>query len=416
MTRFYSVAGVLAFAAALPASAIAQQTPPGGTAARYVMPARDTALWTDIGNHARARATELNVSRPADNARAVAQYLEAIGLLERGRYDSAQTMLQAVMIRVPNNPLYVGDFAYAQARDGAFEEAGNSYTRAFQLQQQNAWFIVGIAAARAGHRQWVDAAGTIQLAAQTDSAVVDAPVATTAVTWFEQAGDRTNALIWARLAVARNPDEPMTWLRIATYLRARQDSTPEGIAAIRRFRTMRPDDKLGAALYADYLYEAGQRDSALALMTFAAQDTAYREFAAQLYLQVGRDYVQRRDFDNAIRLLTEGRPWANATQQPIYANILGRAQLMKVNNTLEGLSENRACAPARAVDSLMIEVERNLRDGLSFDSARTASFLESIVPGVKQNTATAVRNCRDTPPAPARQPTRAPARPAPRRP
>ena len=245
--------------------------------ARYTLQPSDTVIFSSIATNARNKAVELNAARPADNPRAVTQYRQALGMLERGQFDSADASLQAVIIRAPGNALYVGDMAYAQARAGMLEEAGDNFARAFQLQQQNAWFIAGVAAARGGYRQFADAAGTIALAAQTDSAVVTGPIATAAASWFEQAGDRTSALVWARMAVARQPDEPINYLRIASYLRARQDTTPEGMAAIRRYRGMRPDDKLGAALYADYLYNFGPRDSAFVMMTLAAQDTAYQE-------------------------------------------------------------------------------------------------------------------------------------------
>ena len=325
---------------------------------------------------------------------------QALGMLERGQFDSADASLQAVIIRAPGNALYVGDMAYAQARLGALEEAGDNFARAFQLQQQNAWYIAGVAAARGGYRQFADAAGTIALAAQTDSAVVTGPIATAAAVWFEQAGDRTSALVWARLGAERQPDEPGNWLRIASYLRSRQDTTPEGMAAIRRYRSMRPDDKLGAALYADYLYNFGPRDSAFAMMALAAQDTTYQEFAAQMYLQAGRDQVQRRQADSAMVLLNAGRRWANPEQQSALANLLGRAQLMKVNSSLEQYTESNLCAPARLADSLITESEKNLRAGIAFDSARTQSFLENIIPPTKQNAQAAVRACRETAPPP----------------
>lgn len=375
----------------------------------------DTAMWGSIARGARAKTAELTATRPAENARAVSQYREALGLSDRGRYDSASTMLYAVILRSPNNPLFQGEHAYILARLGRWEDAANVYTRCYQLLQQNAWFLVGVAAARAGNQQWADAAGTIQLAAQTDSAVITPAIAVAAVSWFEQAGDRGNALTWARLASQRTPDDPAIWLRIATYQRARGDSTGEGLAAIRRYRTMRPDDKLGMALYADYLYMKDQTDSAMALINVAVEDSTYREYAAQLYLQVGRDKVQRRDAEAAVRTLATGLPWATAAQRPIYANVMGRAQLLQVNTTLERTQTDRSCALARSADSLVTESERNLRAGVSFDSARTASFLDNIVPGYKQNAQTAIRNCRDapaTPPRPARPAARPATRPA----
>ena len=63
---------------------------------------------------------------------------------------------------------------------------------------------------------------------------------------------------------------------------------------------------------------------------------------------------------------------------------------------------------ARAADSLINESERNLTEGIAFDSTRSRSFLETIIPPTKQNAQAAVRNCRENP-----APSRRPARPAP---
>jgi Flp pilus assembly protein TadD len=366
----------------------------------------DTALWSLIGRSARAKTTELNPTTPAVNARVVTQYRDALSDIEAGRYGDALLTLQAVIQRAPQNPLYHGDLAYALLRAGRFDDAGNAYTRAYQLLQTNAWFLVGIAAVRAAQSQWPDAAGTIQLAAQTDSSVIVGPVASHASGWFEQAGDGSGALTWARLAVLRTPDDAASWLRIAKYLRARNDTTPEGPAAVMRFRALRPDDRLGLALYADLLFSAGKVDSALALVAIAAQDSAYREFAAQMHLQAGRDLFQRRDSKGAIRVLTLGQQWATTAQRPAFSNIIGRADLLLLNAALTALENDRSCAAARSADSLAKNTEQNLRDGISFDSVRTMSMLENIVPQYKTNAANAVRTCSDAPAA----------RPAPRRP
>jgi Flp pilus assembly protein TadD len=389
-------------AGASAAPALAQQA-----AAPAVVPAAagDTALWSLVGRSARAKTTDLHPTTPPENARVVSQYREALGDIEGGRYGDALLTLQAVIQRAPQNALYHGDLAYALLRAGRFDEAGNAYARAFQLLRTNAWFVVGIAAAHAAQRQWPDAAGTIQLAAQIDSSAIAGPVASYAGGWFEEAGDGNGALTWARLAVQRTPDDAGSWLRIAKYLRARNDSTPEGPAAVMRYRAMRPDDRLGIALYADLLFNTGKADSALALMATAAQDSAYREFAAQMYLQAGRDLFQRRDSEGAIRVLRLGQPYATPEQLPAFSNIIGRSQLLMLNAALSALEENRSCAAARSADSLVTRTEQNLRDGISFDSARTMSMLDNILPQYRINAANAVRTCSDAP---------ANARPAPR--
>jgi len=400
---------VAAIAYAAPVSA--QDT----AAAAIAIPAAagDTTLWSLIGRGARARVTELHPTTPPENPRVVNQYRDVLGEIEAGRFADAALSLRAVIPRAPTNPLYQGEMAYALLRAGRLDEAATAYTRAYQMLQTNAWYLVGLAAVNAAQRQWADAAGTIQLAAQTDSSVLVAPVPSLAAGWFEQAGDRNGALAWSRLSVRRDSNDAAGWQRIATYLRARNDTTPEGPAAVKRFRALRPDDRLGIALEADLLFSAGNADSALALMAVAAQDTAYHEFAAQMYLQAGRNLFQRHDNDGALRVLSLGMPYATAEQLPAFRNIIGRTQLLQLNASLNALENNRSCAAARSADSLVVLTEQNLRAGISFDSVRTMSMLENILTPYKTNAANAVRNCSDAPRPAARPAARPATRPRP---
>ena len=396
---------------ALPAitcSAVLAQTPPAAAAAR---PPVDTAFWSHIGTSARAKAVELLGTRQETNRNVVTQYREALAQMERGQWDSANTQLQAILIRAQTNPVYQGDFAYTLARKGDFENAGNIFTRAYQLQQQNAWFVVAIAAARAGHEQWSDAAGTIQLAAQTDSSVMDLAVVTNAVTWFQRANDRGGAMLYAHKAALLGSHEPVVELLNSQYLYARGDSSGEGVAAIRRYIAVRPDDPQGQALFAVYLVNAGQVDSALTLSAASAsRDSAYWDTAARIHLYAGRERLQRRDPEGAIRYLTTAKNWAADSLKPTFANLTGRAQLMQANTRLQAFTDPPACTAAHGVDSLVTDAERNLRAGMASDSARVASLLENIVPALKNNAANAVRSCREPSATPA--PSRTPARPA----
>jgi len=375
--------------------------------------AGDTTLWILIGRSARAKFTELHPATPPENARVAVQYREVLTEIESGRFSDAALSLRAVIPRAPNNPLYQGEMAYTLLRGGHLDEAANAYTRAYQMLQTNAWYLVGLAAVNAAQGHWADAAGTIQLAAQTDSAVLVSPIPSLAAGWFELAGDRNGALTWSRLSVQRDSNDAAGWQRIATYLRARNDSTPEGPAAVKRFRALRPNDRLGIALEADLLFSAGNADSALVLMAVAVQDSAYHEFAAQMYLQTGRNLFQRHDNDGALRVLNLGMPYATPEQMPAFRNIIGRTQLLKLNAALNALENDRSCAAARSADSLVVLSEQNLRAGISFDSVRTVSMLDNILPQYKTNAANAVRNCSDTPRPAARPAARPATRPRP---
>ncbi len=392
---------------ALPAAATAQ------------LAAGDSSLIAYVSRMARQRAAQLSTGAPPTNAASLAQYREALADMERGNLTIAAAELTAALQRAPQNALFRGDRAYVYALMGHLDEAATEYTGAYQVQQQNAWYLAGVAVTRGAQHQWAQAAGTIQLAVQTDSTVADSVIAGAAAAWFEQAVDRTAALTWARMAVEKNPLDAPNWLRISMVLRARQDSTPEGEQAVRRYLSLSGEhaDTVAYALLADHLYNRGQIDSALALVAVAAQDSAYREFASQLYLQAGRDAFQHRDIDRTMALLARGRTWSTPAQQPAFSNITGRAQLLKLSSMLAGLEQSHSCEAAHAADSLATRTEQSLQEGVPFDSARTVMMLTSVMPGIRQGVQSAIANCRPAgqaaPPPPRRRPAAAP---APRRP
>ena len=394
-----------AAAAAFPALAAAQQA--------VAVP--DSVVLEHIAAQARQRATVVMAGGAAPNANSATQYREALADIQRGDLNAAATGLTAALARARDNGLYRGDLAYVYARTGRLDDAITEYTRAYQAQQRNAWYLAGIAAVKAAQQKWADAAGTIQLATQGDSAVADSVIAGAAAQWFEAAGDRGGALTWSRIAVEKNPLDAASWLRVAVSLRARQDSSPEGETAVRRYLALRGEqaDKVAHALLAENLYNHGKTDSALALVTFAAQDSAYREYAAQLYLQAGRDAFQRRDVERSLTLLGTGRGYAVPAQVPAFANITGRAQLLKLQSLLADVEESHSCETARSADSLATSIERNLQAGVSFDSARTTMMLTTVLPGFKQNAQSAIGSCRAPAATPARRPARPAARPRP---
>ncbi len=380
--------------------------------AAQVPAALDTVFTRHVAEMGRRRATQLAVT-PAqpENQRVVQQYHEALAELDSAKWTDALATLIAVTRRAPNNPMYLGDLAYAHLRLGQYDPAATEYTRAFQAQQQNGWYVLGIGMVRAAQRQFADAAGAADLAVQTDSSVVDSSVASIAAGWFEAAGDRGRALFWARNAVQRSPGDAADWLRVASYDMSRNDTTPEGITAVRRFLALRPGDKLGSAVYANYLYVAGQNDSAMTYAEFAASDVAYRPFAAQVFLAAGRTQLVRRNVDAALTVLRKGQEWADSTQRPSFNLFIGRAQVLQVSAALNSYQDHPACESAHAADSLTTAAEANLRAGLAVDSARTAQLLEQVLPTYRANAQSAVHNCAT---AAQQTPRGRPQRPAPR--
>ncbi|MFI5280531.1 MAG: tetratricopeptide repeat protein [Gemmatimonadales bacterium] len=383
-------------------------------AAAQLPAALDSAFIRHVAEMGRQRAAQL-ATPPAqpENQRVVQQYRGALVDFDSAKWGDAMAALLAVTTRAPTNPMYRGDLAYAHLRQGQFDAAATEYTRAYQAQQHNGWYVLGIGVVRAAQRQFADAAGAADLAVQTDSSVVDSSVASIAAGWFEAAGDRTRALFWARNAVQRSPGDAADWLRVASYDMTRNDTTPEGITAIRHYLALKPGDKLGSAVFANYLYVAGQNDSAMTFAEYAASDPAYRPFAAQVFLAAGRTQLIRRNADGALTVLRKGQEWADSTQRPSFTLFIGRAQLLQVSTALNSYQDHPSCELAHTADSILTIAETNLRAGLAVDSARTQQLLEMVVTPDKANAQAAVHNCAAaTQPAPRGRPTRPAARPA----
>ena len=363
----------------------------------------DTSYLAHVIQQARAKADQLATQR-ADQ-RADAQYREAVAEIERGAYSDAALSLQAALQRSRNNPKFHGDLGYVYGRMRQWSDAYASFVNAYQNQQQNKWYLLAAAVAKAEQRSWGDAAGTVQLAVSTDSSMIDARLAQQAAAWYQQAGDGTQALTWARIAIAKDSTDGRSWLRVAAALNARNDSSPESAVAIRRAYAFNPEDRLANGLFAGLLYRIDQMDSALARAAFAAQDSSYREFAAHLHLEAGRMALGRRDIARSKQALETGLPWATAAQQPAYRNLLGRGELLRATALLQSLEQRANCDSARVTDTLLTSAEANLTAGVSYDSTRTTLILTQVLPNYKTQARQAVASsCRA--PTPARPPAR----------
>lgn len=389
----------LALFLAAPLMAQAPQAPQAAVAP-------DTSYLAHVMQQARARADQLAAQR-ADQ-RADAQYREAVAEIERGAYSDAALSLQAALQRSRNNPKYHGDLGYVYGRMRQWSDAYASFVNAYQNQQQNKWYLLAAAVAKAEQRSWGDAAGTVQLAVSADSAMIDARLAQLAASWYQQAGDGTQAITWARIAISKDSTDGRSWLRVAAALNARNDSSPESAVAIRRAWALLPEDRLANGLFAGLLYRLDQMDSALARAAFAAQDSSYREFAAHLHLEAGRVALGRRALARSRQALETGLPWATEAQRPAYQNLLGRGELLRATGMLEALQARANCDSARVVDTLLSTAERNLAAGVSYDSTRTTMILAQVLPSYKTQARQAVESSCRAPSAPARRPARRP--------
>lgn len=363
---------LLAVSAAVPRPAVAQQD----TAA-----APDTTLLAHAARMARTKFAEI-VGPSGLTDQGTALYRSAQGDMASGSWGDAALELTAALRRAPRNPLYRGDLAFMVARTGNLDSAATLYQQAYSLQQGNAWYLIGLAVVRAVQGRWADAAGTITVAAQADSTVVDGRVAATAVAYFVQANDNQQAMQWARIAVVKAPEDATSWFLVATSYAERGDTT--GLVAARRYRALRPDEPQGKLVMAHLLFLAGKPDSAIVLAQEVAPDTSYREAVAAVFLRVGERILRQRDIDGALAMFSRGQAIGSVELREEFAFYVGSAQLVKLSRTLPSVEEQRNCDQARAAESLGLDIERNLREGASVDTARTNQFLTQILPGLQR--------------------------------
>jgi Tfp pilus assembly protein PilF len=348
-------------------------------------------IFQNAAQNARAAYTRLAGPQP----RVVpgsAQYQDGLQKLQAGQYLEAQTALAAAVRANPNNALYHGDLAAAQIGVQSADDASLELVRARQLQPQNQWYTVALAAVKAMRQQFSDASLNLDVAVAADSAIADSAVAEAGVAWAWRGRRNPQAQAWAELATQRWPSTAEPWLRLASLYRPQHD-TARGMAAIRRYVTLRPEDPAGQYLHAVYLYDVGSYDSATTLAAQAAQDSASRETAAVILFNIGaRSFQASQDtaaearaqqgahLDLAIRALSAVQPVASPDLGPRVGLFLGYAQLMKVALLDHEAEANRSCPSAQALDTLLTRASDNLRAGVSLDSARVSGVLTGTIP------------------------------------
>jgi tetratricopeptide (TPR) repeat protein len=300
--------------------------------------------------------------------------------------------LSAAASASPNTARYHGDLAYALARLSRWDTAAVEYASAARLQPANPWYDVGLAAVRAELGQWEQAKANLQAAVALDSSIIDRRVVAAAIECMEQGGFGPELVVWLRIATARYPDDPAPWFRLATLLR--QTDSTEGLAAIRRYRALAPDQLAGAALYALYLLGVGQYDSALALARAAAADTALRQYAWPVFLQFGAQLFQARNFDLASQVLAEGRGYAPAARHPQFSLFLGYANAQRLGPLYADAAQKKDCAKAHAVDSLEASVRRDFAEGKAVgDSTQINQLLGGILTQARTRIGELVNSC-----------------------
>lgn len=322
----------------------------------------------------------------------LAQYQDGLAKLQAGQYVEAAPAMQAALRANQNSALYHGDMAAIQIGLQSVDDASLELVRARQIQPQNQWYTVALAAVKALRSQYNDASLNLDAAVAADSSIVDSVVAEAGVSWAWRGRRNAQAQAWAELATQRWPGIAEPWLRLAALYRPLGD-TAKGLTAIQHYVALRPADRSGQYLYAVYLYDVGRSDSAVVYAAEAAQDSVNRENASVILFNIGaRAFTASQDtsadgrahqnekVDLAVNALSRVMPIASPQLAPRVGLYLGFAQLMKVAALDREAETNRSCPSAEALDTLLTRAGENLRVGVPLDSARVSGILNSTIP------------------------------------
>ena len=247
-----------------------------------------------------------------------------------------------------------------------------------------------------------DAAGDLAHVAQLDSTKVDSALVYRIYNTYKAAHDTTNQLAWGDTAMRRFPTQATYFYEMGTLRWAKGDSAG-GIAAIRGYVQLRPDEGRGHLVLAFDLSAMGQNDSALAHARLAGQaDSLLRPSAAGIIFRAGALKLQAQDLPGAVELLQLAKDWATGSSAARIAPAiayylgLGQYQLVLAADSAAAAASTPAQAPARCeaahrVSSLIDQVEANVTAGGRTNPDQAQQILTQAVPAYRQRAATFLR-------------------------
>jgi Flp pilus assembly protein TadD len=369
-------------AGALGAPTLGAQVPAAAPAAAAPAAADSVGLFElaalqgrQAAQHFEEQAAHGRAARPDAGA---AAYFKGVLWITRDNFDSAVAALRTAVTASANVARYHGDLAFALAGAGRFADAEVEYKLAVQLQQSNAWYYVGLGASQVAQERWPQAAASFTLGVSTDSAVVVQQLIGPASDAFQHAGMAEALEDWSRMATVKFPNEPLPWLRLASACYRRQDTTA-GFPAIRHYRSVRPDDRTGALLYAEYLLAAARYDSAAILAQLAVPDTSLQRLAGVVLYNAGGHLLQTNAYARAAEVLQQARPLANPPDQPRIDLFLGVAKLRMLQDFYNEAAQHTDCRKAHQADSMLIDVTHLVTAGVAVDSALATQVLTGAV-------------------------------------
>ncbi|MGA2382826.1 MAG: hypothetical protein ABSG61_05270 [Gemmatimonadales bacterium] len=381
------ITAVVTGALALPALAHAQQS--AAATAATTSPGDSTSLLERAAAQARLVAARLDSAAAAQAGRrapvdpSATQYQNGLAQLLNGQCDAAYLLFRSAVTSAPNNARNHGDLAFTLACRARLDDAAAEYATAIRLESTNPWYYVELGILRASQQHWVEASANFELAYAADSTILDSALIAAATEAAERSGNENQDFAWAERGTAKVPNDPTPWLHLATLLRNRGD-TARGLDAIRHFRALDPRNRLGAAVYALYLYDHGEFDSAVVMARQAESDTALHQYASAVLLRAGAHWLNSKQYDSAAMVLAEGRAITPASLARMrYTYYLGLADLMRIPTILDAAAHDKDCSKATLLDSLLTEVQHDITDAAQLDSAQTSRILGTYVPTLR---------------------------------
>lgn len=323
---------------------------------------------------------------------AATQYALGLDQLSRGHFDSATVAFTAAATGSPDIARYRGDLGFTFAAGGHWSDAEDQYRIAVRLQQANPWYYVSLGATQLAQEHWNQAAASFTLAVAADSGVIIRQLIEPAGDAFERSRNVEALEAWSRMATVRFPDEATPWLRVASA-NVRTD-TSVGFPAIRRYRALKPQDPVGQMVYAEYLLDAAQYDSAAAYAIEGSADTALHSLASIVLYNAGGHLLQTQHPELAAHALEVGRAWTTPEEQPKYDLFLGLARFKLLQGYYNDAAQHSDCHKAHPADSMMTDVTHLLTSGVTADSAFANQVLTTVVPRFRTAIDEFVRQCR----------------------
>ncbi len=243
--------------------------------------------------------------------------------------------------------------------------------------------------------RWAEAAQTLELAAQVDTAVVDSAFVVRITNYYKNVPDSVRLYHWTVVGTRRFPRMPAYWYDLSTLSIARGD-TSQSMEAARQYLQLQPNDGRAHLLLARPYSLRGLHDSAIVHSeAAAAADSALRPYVAGFFFQAGVQALRDTNFVVAVQRLQKATDWAGDPRlRGPAAHFLSLAQIQLAAGWDREAEATRNCELVRRVLAILPDAEQNMIAGVAVDRDRANTALTQWIPGLRQRAEAFLRNFR----------------------